>query len=135
MCLRRLSLQGDNWTYDQQLDGLLVCDQRWEALCELDAGSWFPTFLETEGLHMIPGKSVEDYHGLRIPTLREVSVWCIDNDVDVILEIKAEKGHEFYTGYCCTINTTIKADKRSFFIICYFRKHCGEIFGTPVDRL
>ena len=90
--------KGDFWTYDQQLDGLLVCDRRWEDLCQLDVGSWFPGFLEKEGLRMLEGKTKDDYNGLCIPTLKEVSTWCIENDIDVILEVKGEKGHEFYTG-------------------------------------
>ena len=47
---------------------------------------------------MMESKTKEDYDNVQIPTLREVSIWCIENDIDVILEIMAEKGHEFYTG-------------------------------------
>ena len=47
---------------------------------------------------MLEGKTKDDYNGLCIPTLKEVSTWCIENDIDVILEVKGEKGHEFYTG-------------------------------------
>ena len=68
-------------------------------MCQLDAGSWFYSFLEKEGLSTIKKKNPEDYKDLRIPTLREVSIWCIDNDIDIILEIKGEKGHHLDGQY------------------------------------
>lgn len=72
------------FSVDEELGGIPCGDQTWNTLSQLDAGSWYG-----DG---------ERFEGEKIPTLEEVANWCIENDVDINLEIKPVPGTERETG-------------------------------------
>ena len=71
-------------TTDFEAQSIACADQTWQDLSQLDAGSWY-------------GDN-EKFVGEKIPSLEEVAKWCIENDVDVNLEIKPVPGAERETG-------------------------------------
>lgn len=73
------------FSVDEDLGGIPCGDQTWDTLSQLDAGSWW-------------GDDENKYEGEKIPTLEEVASWCIENDVDINLEIKPVPGTERETG-------------------------------------
>lgn len=87
---RTTNASGTGFTYSQHKDGLLAIDQCWDSLSQLDAGSW----CVSQGTDGAPSM----FAGEPLPPLATISAWCIENDVDINIEIKPCVGVERHTG-------------------------------------